>query len=145
MIINFTVGNYRSFKDKKVLSMEATAIKELNESVIEKEGYMSTLSAKAGGWNIPLIGFVHGTEQMVREKTLENSELNIKYAAGYLKYFQDEWKNVYPDIDGKTDILATLYNLGHEQTSPNSNPKPNDFGKFAKENYSHVRKLLGLE
>ena len=38
MIINFTVGNYRSFKDKKVLSMEATAIKELNESVIEKEG-----------------------------------------------------------------------------------------------------------
>ena len=33
MIINFTVGNYRSFKDKKVLSMEATAIKELNESV----------------------------------------------------------------------------------------------------------------
>ena len=37
MIINFTVGNYRSFKDKKVLSMEATAIKELNESVIEKE------------------------------------------------------------------------------------------------------------
>ena len=112
---------------------------------IEKEGYMPTLSAKDGGWNIPLIGFVHGTEQMVREKTLENSELNIKYAAGYLKYFQDEWKNVYPDIDGKTDILATLYNLGHEQTSPNSNPKPNDFGKFAKENYSHVRKLLGLE
>lgn len=37
MIINFTVGNYRSFKDKKVLSMEATAIKELNESVIEKK------------------------------------------------------------------------------------------------------------
>ena len=35
MIINFTVGNYRSFKDKKVLSMEATAIKELNESVID--------------------------------------------------------------------------------------------------------------
>ena len=40
MIINFTVGNYHSFKDKKVLSMEATAIKELNESVIEKEGFM---------------------------------------------------------------------------------------------------------
>ena len=45
MIINFTVGNYRSFKDKKVLSMEATAIKELNESVIEKEGYRLLPSA----------------------------------------------------------------------------------------------------
>lgn len=39
MLINFTVGNYLSFKDKKTLSMEATAIKELNESVITRDGY----------------------------------------------------------------------------------------------------------
>ena len=51
MIINFTVGNYRSFKDKKVLSMEATAIKELNESVIEKEGYRLLPSAVIYGDN----------------------------------------------------------------------------------------------
>lgn len=51
MIINFTVGNYRSFKDKKVLSLEATAIKELNESVIEKEGYRLLPSAVIYGAN----------------------------------------------------------------------------------------------
>ena len=51
MIINFTVGNYRSFKAKKVLSMEATAIKELNESVIEKEGYRLLPSAVIYGAN----------------------------------------------------------------------------------------------
>lgn len=51
MIINFTVGNYRSFKDKKVLSMEAAAIKELNESVIEKEGYRLLPSAVIYGAN----------------------------------------------------------------------------------------------
>ncbi|WP_444104597.1 AAA family ATPase [Bacteroides sp.] len=51
MIINFTVGNYRSFKDKKVLSMEATAIKELHESVIEKEGYRLLPSAVIYGAN----------------------------------------------------------------------------------------------
>ena len=45
MIINFTVGNYRSFRDKKVLSMEATAIKELNESIIERDGYKLLPSA----------------------------------------------------------------------------------------------------
>ncbi len=28
---------------------------------------------------------------MAREKALENSELNIKYAAGYLKYFQSKY------------------------------------------------------
>jgi len=33
MLINFTVGNFRSFKDSKSLSLEATAIKELNEYV----------------------------------------------------------------------------------------------------------------
>lgn len=51
MIINFTVGNYRSFKDKKVLSMEATAIKELNESVIERDGYRLLPSAVIYGAN----------------------------------------------------------------------------------------------
>lgn len=35
MLVNFTVGNYRSFKDKKTLSLEATAITELPEAVIE--------------------------------------------------------------------------------------------------------------
>ncbi|MBE7052211.1 MAG: RHS repeat-associated core domain-containing protein [Ruminococcaceae bacterium] len=120
-------------------------VKISTAKLMEDEGYMPKISQTDAGWNVPIIGFVHGSEQMAREKVLEIPELNIKYAAGYLKYFQDEWEAVYPDIDGKTDILATLYNLGHKQTSPNSNPKPNDFGKFAKENYFHVRKLLGLE
>lgn len=51
MIINFTVGNYRSFKDKKVLSMEATAIKELKESVIKREGHKLLPSAVIYGAN----------------------------------------------------------------------------------------------
>ena len=51
MIINFTVGNYRSFRDKKVLSMEATAIKELNESIIKRDGYKLLPSAVIYGAN----------------------------------------------------------------------------------------------
>lgn len=51
MIINFTVGNYHSFKDKKVLSMEATAIKELNESIIKRDGYKLLPSAVIYGAN----------------------------------------------------------------------------------------------
>lgn len=34
MLINFTVGNYRSFKEQKTLSMEAAAITELKERLI---------------------------------------------------------------------------------------------------------------
>lgn len=51
MLINFTVGNYRSFKEKKTLSMEATAIKELKESVIVKDGYKLLPSAVIYGAN----------------------------------------------------------------------------------------------
>lgn len=39
MLLNFTFGNFRSFRDEKTLSMEAGSIKELNESVIKRQSY----------------------------------------------------------------------------------------------------------
>lgn len=97
-----------------------------------------------GGWNIPIIGFVNGTETMARAKMLENPEISIRYAAAYCAYIQDIWKNSYPEISGRTAIVATVYNLGHEKTSPNANPKPNNFGTFARDNYYYVRRLMGI-
>ena len=38
MLVNFTVGNFRSFKEKRTLSMEAANIKEFADSVINQEG-----------------------------------------------------------------------------------------------------------
>lgn len=71
---------------------------------------------------------------------------NIRYAAAYLALIQDKWKDVYPEIDGRTAILATLYNVGENgQYGPNSNPKPNPFGQFAKDNYNKMRKILGFK
>jgi hypothetical protein len=59
---------------------------------------------------------------------------------------QDEWKNAYPEIGGRTAILATLYNIGENGTSgPNSNPGSNSFGDFAKGNYYYMRSLLRLD
>jgi hypothetical protein len=74
----------------------------------------------------------------------KNNETNIEYAAAYMAWIQDIWREAYLEIDGRTAILATLYNnRGHEKT-PHSNPVSNDFGNTAKENYYHVLKLLGL-
>ena len=112
---------------------------------LEDQGYMTKTKAEDGGWNIPGIGFVNGTETMARSKKLEEPAMCILYAAAYLKYFQDTWKSSYSEIDGRTAILATLYNLGHEKTKPNSNPQPNKFGNFAKESYSNMKNLLGLD
>ena len=76
---------------------------------------------------------------------LQNDETNIRYATAYLSYIQDIWKESYPEIDGRTAILATLYNISeYGSHGVNSNPSSNEFGSFAKENY-YMRKLLGLD
>ena len=51
MLINFTVGNYRSFKEQKTLSMEATAITELKERLIIKGKHKLLPSAVIYGAN----------------------------------------------------------------------------------------------
>lgn len=54
------------------------------------------------------------------------------------------WKDAYPEIDGRTAVLATLFNQG-ERKPPHPNPVPNDFGKQAKKEYYYMRQLLGLD
>lgn len=51
MLIEFTVGNYLSFKERKTLSMEATAIKENPENVVEIGRYKLLRSAVIYGAN----------------------------------------------------------------------------------------------
>ena len=95
---------------------------------LEEKGYVPKTSAEEGGWNIPFIGFVHGTETMAREKRLENDSWNIIYAAAYIRALSDIWREDFPEIDSRPDILGSLYNLGHEK-SPRNNPEPNWFGE----------------
>jgi hypothetical protein len=51
MLIEFTVGNYLSFKEKKTLSLEATAIKDNPENVIDAGKYKLLRSAVIYGAN----------------------------------------------------------------------------------------------
>lgn len=51
MLIEFTVGNYLSFKDKKTLSLEATAIKDIPENVVNVGKYKLLRSAVIYGAN----------------------------------------------------------------------------------------------
>ena len=91
---------------------------------------------------------VYSTDLISRDSNLysklKNDEVNIRYAAAYLALIQDLWKEAYPEIDGRTAILATLYNIGEYGGSKgiNSNPESNPFGDFAKESYSDMCKIL---
>ena len=51
MLVNFTFQNFRSFRDEKTFSMEAGSIKELKESVIQKESYRLLPAAVMYGAN----------------------------------------------------------------------------------------------
>jgi len=51
MLIEFTVGNYLSFKDKKTLSLEATAIKDNPDNVVKAGKYKLLRSAVIYGAN----------------------------------------------------------------------------------------------
>lgn len=51
MIIEFTVGNFLSFKDKKTLSLEATSITEYKESIFDSGKYKLLKSAVLYGAN----------------------------------------------------------------------------------------------
>lgn len=109
---------------------------------VEKKGYVPKCNASDGGWDIPFFGHLNGTKTMVREKRLENNEWNTIYVSAYLTYFWDTWKGDFPTLKKRPDIWATLYNLGHEQTKPHSNPKANDFGKHADKYYDMMYLLL---
>lgn len=109
---------------------------------LEEEGYVPKTSSSEGGWNIPIVGHINGTETMSRCKRLEDNEFNTIYVAAYLKYFVDEWNEKFPTISSRCDILCTLYNIGHESTKANSNPKSNNFGNYANDNYDMMYILL---
>lgn len=51
MLLEFTVGNYLSFKDKKTLSLEASAITEFGENVIDRSNFKLLRSAVIYGAN----------------------------------------------------------------------------------------------
>jgi len=72
MILEFTVGNFLSFKDKKTLTLEAGSIKELKDNVVREGKYKILRSAVIYGANSSgKSNFIKALEFMV--KTVKNS------------------------------------------------------------------------
>ena len=142
--VNFvdTLTDWVGFYGVVDTSIGIGQVKVSTAKMLEDKGYVSKSKATDGGWDIPLVGFVHGTRTMAIAKNLENDKSNIIYVAAYLKYWVDDWKFIYPKIGKKPEILGTLYNLGDSAKGANPKPKPNEFGKYVKKNYKFVKKKL---
>lgn len=77
---------------------------------------------------------------------LMDKQLNIFYAAAYLKIMQIRWEKAGYPIDKRPDILGTLYSTGlynndGTEREPNSNPKANTFGKNVLESMKIINSL----
>ncbi len=138
-------GDWIGFYGLLDTSIGLGQVKVSTAKLVEDKGYIPKVSATERGWDLPVIGPVHGTETMAREKRLENNQINIMYVAAYLRYWQDVWEDVYPQISNDPAILGTLYNLGVNANAPNKNPQSTAFGDYVMENYTYLGELLGLD
>ena len=132
-------------------------VKISTAKMLEDEGYIQKTqfaftseewhannSVRREVWYAPAYGFVEGSREKAIAYRLTVESECVNYVAAYLRYFQDRWKPVYPEIDGRTDVLATLYNQGEEKP-PHANPRPAPFGVDAKKEYYYMRQLLELD
>ncbi len=62
-------------------------------------------------------------ERFERLTSEDNRYYSYLYAALYLKEISNQWKIEGFDISDKPDILATLYNIGFDNSKPKSNPR----------------------
>ena len=127
-------------------SLGVCQVKISTAKMLEDKGYIEKTNASTKQTYLFTIPFVnkpiYSTDTISRESNIVDKLLddktNIRYAA-YLSMIQDMWKESYPNIAGRTAILATLYNIGeYGDHGINSNPTSNPFGDFAKENYYHM-------
>ncbi|MCD8290473.1 MAG: ATP-binding protein [Prevotella sp.] len=78
MLVNFTFQNFRSFRDEKTLSMETASIKELNDSVIQKNLYRLLPAAVMYGANSSGKSNVLLALKTMRNVLLDSVKLNPK-------------------------------------------------------------------
>jgi hypothetical protein len=62
-------------------------------------------------------------ERIERLTNFRNHYYSYLYAAIFLKQVKVQWERAGYPIDGRPEILATLFNVGYPQSVPKSNPK----------------------
>jgi AAA15 family ATPase/GTPase len=89
MLVNFTFQNFRSIRDEKTLSMEASSIKELKESVINNGSYKILPAAVMYGANSSGKSNVLQALQTMRGVLLDSVKLNPKDELNYQPFKLD--------------------------------------------------------
>ncbi len=115
MLVNFTVKNYRSFKDERTFSMEVASIKEHRESVIKADKYqLLPLSVFYGANSSGKSNLIFAITVM-RNMVLDSVRLNEGDKLPYIPFALDETSFAEPTFFEIQFIQGeVLYRYGFE-------------------------------
>ena len=115
MLINFSFGNFRSFRDIKSLRMEAGRIEDLPDSVIEKDGFRLLPVAAIYGANSSGKTNVIKAMGVFRYIVIRNSKLDPDDTLLQLPFLLDVQTREAPTVFEIQILLdSTVYRYGFE-------------------------------
>ena len=115
MLINFSFGNFRSFRDIKSLRMEAGRVEDLSDSVIEKDGFRLLPVAAIYGANSSGKSNVIKALGLFREIVKDNDKLRSDKSIFQDSFMLDEESGESPTVFEIQFLLdGTIYRYGFE-------------------------------
>ena len=101
MLVNFTVENYRSFKEERTFSMEACSIKEHKESVISK-----------GKYNLLPLAVLYGANSSGKSNLIQAIATMWRIIMGSVRLNEGEALSYDPfALDENSDSLPTSFEM----------------------------------
>ena len=121
MLVNFTVGNFLSFKEKRTLSMEAASIKEFADSVINQDGRQvlplaALYGANSGGKSNFLKAMKVFVDMVRNSYTKMNSNDHFTLEPFMLDGISTEQPSFF-EIEIVSNTTKTYYRYGFEATA----------------------------
>lgn len=120
------IGPLKILSVETKFSLGVTGIKDFTAKKIEAYIKDSTSKYYLGKKYEHLLDF--STDSVDRERFLrltsyKNHYYSYMYAALFIKQMKVQWEKAGFPIDERPEILATLFNVGYEQSVPKSNPR----------------------
>ncbi len=123
----------RYFEPLKILgslsqfSLGVSGIKQETANDIERYANDPTSAFYPGDGYAALIAYgatsSHDTELYNRLTDSKNHYYSYLYTALYIKEIESQWSKAGFPIDGKPEVVGTLFNIGFKASSPKANPQ----------------------